>query len=134
MSTAKSEVVELKKKIETLEEMRRTQTQQIKKLQNEAERESKRDRELLQEKNNTLNKEITRLTMLISHNNGQTDNQVDDSVLDRFRVIEAELDDVCILHFTERIKILDQTAVHFKASSTLQVYQLQQIQWINFTG
>ena len=101
MSTAKSEVIELKKKIETLEEMRRTQTQQIKKLQNEAERESKRDRELLQEKNNTLNKEITRLTMLISHNNGQTDNQVDDSVLDRFRVIEAELDDVCILHFTD---------------------------------
>ena len=32
--------------------------------------------------------------MLISHNNGQTDNQVDDSVLDRIRVMEAELDDV----------------------------------------
>ncbi|KAL5262069.1 hypothetical protein ACHWQZ_G007682 [Mnemiopsis leidyi] len=95
VSTAKSEVTELKKQLGALEEMRRKQTQEIKKLQNEAERENKRDRELLHEKNNNLNKEITRLTMLLSQNNSQAkDGQVDESVLDRIRVMEAELDDV----------------------------------------
>ena len=88
-------MTELKKQLGALEEMRRKQTQEIKKLQNEAERENKRDRELLHEKNNNLNKEITRLTMLLSQNNSQAqDGQVDESVLDRIRVMEAELDDV----------------------------------------
>lgn len=75
--------------------MRRNQTDESRKLQNEAERESKRDRDLLHEKNSTLNKEITRLTMMLSQTDGQTDNNtVDNSVLERIRLLEADLDEV----------------------------------------
>ncbi|XP_063674440.1 putative leucine-rich repeat-containing protein DDB_G0290503 isoform X4 [Bolinopsis microptera] len=92
---AKSEVAELKKKIGTLEERRRNQTEESKKLQNEAERESKKDRELLHEKNNTLNREITRLTAMLSQNIGQENNApVDNTVLDRMTKMETELNEV----------------------------------------
>ena len=88
-------MAELKKKIGTLEEKRRNQTEESKKLQNEAERESKKDRELLHEKNNTLNREITRLTAMLSQNIGQENNaQVDNSVLERMTAMETELNEV----------------------------------------
>lgn len=98
VSSAKSEITDLKKKVSELEEIRRNQSQETRKLQNETERESKRDREMLQEKNNSLNKEITRLTMLLSQNSGETaSSEVDTGMLDRIRAIEAELDDVSYL-------------------------------------
>ena len=88
-------MAELKKKIGTLEEKGRNQTEESKKLQNEAERESKKDRELLHEKNNTLNREITRLTAMLSQNIGQENSaKVDNSVLERMTAMETELNEV----------------------------------------
>ena len=66
---------------------------QVKRLQNENEREGRREREHLQEKNNTLNKEITRLTMAVSHNQ-ENNVAVDTSMLDRVKQIEREYDEV----------------------------------------
>ena len=95
MNSSKAEIMELRRKVGVLEETRRSQDQETKQLQNVNERETKKEREQLQDKNTSLNKEITRLTMLMSQHSDQRDNnKVDNSMLDRITTVEAELDEV----------------------------------------
>lgn len=94
----KSEAAFLKDKLEALEEARKTAANETKKLQNEVEREAKREREVAEEKNKSLNKEITRLTMLLSQTNVRSEggvSGVDTDLLNRLRVLESENDEVC---------------------------------------
>ena len=94
-SSTKSEILDLRKQVDLLEEDRRTQDQEVKQLQNENERDKRKEREMLQDKNNSLNKEITRLTMLMSQYGDQRDNnKVDSSMLERINTVETELDEV----------------------------------------
>ena len=93
MTLCKCDLQDAKKKVSELEEERRAQTQEARKLQNATESEAKKERDMLREKNNALNKEITRLSMMMSTADSDS-NKFDKMTADRIHQLEDEIESV----------------------------------------